>query len=92
MTDHDLDIALLHITTRSYICLTKSGIRTIGDLYQHTEADLMRITNFGAGTLHDVRSALEDAGLPSLRIGIERPQPEPTRPSLLKRALAWFKR
>jgi len=54
----------LELSTRAYNCLTiRSEIRTIGDLVQRTEKDLLRIRNFGRVSLKEIRDILATMNL-----------------------------
>jgi hypothetical protein len=55
------------IAVRAYNCLYKEDIRTIGDLVECTEEDLLDIRNFGAACLREVLARMEDCGL-SLKV------------------------
>jgi DNA-directed RNA polymerase subunit alpha len=51
---------------RSYNCLKREGITTVGELVTKSEADLLDIRNFGAKSIDEVREKLHELGL-SLR-------------------------
>jgi DNA-directed RNA polymerase subunit alpha len=53
----------LDFSVRTYNCLKKAAILTIGELVQTTEADLMQIRNFGKKSLVEVREKLSQWGL-----------------------------
>src|SRR3989440_3371838 len=53
----------LDFSVRTYNCLKKANVLTIGDLVQITEADLMQIRNFGRKSLVEVREKLGHLGL-----------------------------
>lgn len=59
----DARIEELDFSVRTYNCLKKANILTIGDLVQTTEADLMQIRNFGKKSLVEVREKLGQLGL-----------------------------
>ena len=67
MTDRDrliLDVETDgSITPRSYNCLTREGINTVGDLVEKSEAELMDIRNFGQKSIDEVKAKLEELGL-----------------------------
>ena len=48
---------------RTYNCLKKANILTVGELVGTTEADLMQIRNFGKKSLIEVREKLQFLGL-----------------------------
>ena len=56
----------LNLSVRSYNCLKREGINTVGDLVQRSEQELMDIRNFGAKSIDEVKLKLEELGL-SLR-------------------------
>jgi DNA-directed RNA polymerase subunit alpha len=53
----------LDFSVRTYNCLKKANILTIGELVQYTEADLMQIRNFGKKSLTEVREKLVQLNL-----------------------------
>ncbi len=59
----DARIEELDFSVRTYNCLKKANILTIGELVQTTEADLMQIRNFGKKSLIEVRDKLGQLGL-----------------------------
>ena len=56
------EISCLDLTRRAYTCLRRAGIRTVADLENKTERDLLKIPNFGNGSLGEVRTALAFLG------------------------------
>lgn len=64
----DILIEELELGVRSYNCLKRAGIQTVGDLIQKTEAELNAIPNFGRKSIEEVIETLEARGL-SLRQG-----------------------
>jgi DNA-directed RNA polymerase subunit alpha len=56
----------LELGVRSYNCLKRVGIETIGDLVTKTESELAAIPNFGKKSIEEVRETLAQHGL-SLR-------------------------
>ena len=56
----------LELGVRSYNCLKRVGIETIGDLISKTEAELAAIPNFGKKSIEEVKETLAAQGL-SLR-------------------------
>lgn len=59
----DARIEELDFSVRTYNCLKKENILTIGELVQRTEADLIGIRNFGAKSLAEVIDKLAQFGL-----------------------------
>ena len=53
----------MDLTVRSYNCLKREGVQTIGDLVQKTEEDLLEIRNFGQKSIDEVIAKLEERGL-----------------------------
>ena len=57
-SDLQRPITILNLPARSQNCLQREGIRTIGELIQRSEADLLDIRNFGAKSIEDVKEEL----------------------------------
>jgi DNA-directed RNA polymerase subunit alpha len=53
----------LELGVRSYNCLKRVGIETIGDLTSKSENELVAIPNFGRKSIEEVREALASHGL-----------------------------
>src|SRR2546426_6978545 len=53
----------LELGVRSYNCLKRVGIETIGDLVSKTETELGTIPNFGKKSIEEVRETLQAHGL-----------------------------
>src|ERR1700752_1664473 len=53
----------LDLTVRSYNCLKREGIHTVGELVARSEADLRDIRNFGAKSIDEVKAKLAGMGL-----------------------------
>src|ERR671924_656643 len=53
----------LDLTVRSYNCLKREGIHTVGELVSRSEADLLDIRNFGAKSIDEVKAKLASMGL-----------------------------
>ena len=62
----DVLIEELELGVRSYNCLKREGIQTVGDLVSKTEAELLNIPNFGKKSIDEVGDKLSERGL-SLR-------------------------
>lgn len=56
-------IEQLDLTVRSYNCLKREGVHTVGELLARSEADLMDIRNFGAKSIDEVKAKLQSLGL-----------------------------
>jgi DNA-directed RNA polymerase subunit alpha len=61
--DLALPIEDLNLTVRSYNCLKREGIHTVGELVARSEQDLLDIRNFGAKSIEEVKQKLVDMGL-----------------------------
>src|SRR6476659_987109 len=61
--DLALPIEELELTVRSYNCLKREGIHTVGELVARSEADLLDIRNFGAKSIDEVKAKLAGMGL-----------------------------
>jgi len=61
--DLALPIEDLDLTVRSYNCLKREGIHTVGELVSRSEADLLDIRNFGAKSIDEVKAKLVGMGL-----------------------------
>lgn len=53
----------LDLGVRSYNCLKRVGVETVGDLITKSEAELAAIPNFGKKSIDEVQEALERNGL-----------------------------
>jgi DNA-directed RNA polymerase subunit alpha len=61
--DLALPIEELDLTVRSYNCLKREGINSVGELIGRTEADLLDIRNFGQKSIDEVKMKLAGMGL-----------------------------
>lgn len=63
--DETLDKTLeeLDFSVRTYNCLKRAGINTVGDLVARSEEDMMKVRNLGKKSLEEVIQKLEDMGL-----------------------------
>jgi DNA-directed RNA polymerase subunit alpha len=61
--DLALPIEDLDLTVRSYNCLKREGIHTVGELVARSEADLLDIRNFGAKSIDEVKAKLTGMSL-----------------------------
>jgi DNA-directed RNA polymerase subunit alpha len=64
----DILIEELELGVRSYNCLKRAGIQTVGDLVQKSESELAAIPNFGRKSIEEVKETLDARGL-ALRAG-----------------------
>src|SRR5262249_44888088 len=53
----------LELSVRSANCLQQANIRTIGDLVQRTEAEMLKTKNFGRKSLKEIKEILAEMGL-----------------------------
>lgn len=53
----------LDLTVRSYNCLKREGVTTVGELMEKSEEDLLEIRNFGQKSIDEVKAKLEEMGL-----------------------------
>jgi DNA-directed RNA polymerase subunit alpha len=58
-----MPIEEMDLTVRSYNCLKREAVATVGDLVQKSEEDLLEIRNFGQKSIDEVKAKLEDMGL-----------------------------
>ena len=61
----DLALAIeeLDLTVRSYNCLKREGIHSVGELVARSEADLLDIRNFGSKSIDEVKAKLASMSL-----------------------------
>jgi DNA-directed RNA polymerase subunit alpha len=65
----------LELSVRSANCLQQANIRTIGDLVQKTEAEMLKTKNFGRKSLKEIKELLAEMGL-SLGMKLENWPPK----------------
>jgi len=58
-----LPIEDLDLSVRSYNCLKREGIGTVGELLRRTEQDLLEVRNFGQKSVDEVKEKLIEMGL-----------------------------
>lgn len=61
--DLALPVEELNLTVRSYNCLKREGIHTVGELVSRSEQDLLDIRNFGSKSIDEVKAKLAELGL-----------------------------
>lgn len=59
----DRTIEELDLSVRSYNCLKRAGIKTVHDLTEKSEAEMMKVRNLGRKSLEEVKLKLIDLGL-----------------------------
>ena len=60
---YETKIEELDLSVRSYNCLKRAGINTVGDLIQKNEEEMMRVRNLGRKSLKEVIQKLRERGL-----------------------------
>ena len=77
---HDFGVPVsvdeLELSVRSNNCLKNANIRTIGELVQKTEAEMLKTRNFGKKSLNEIKAILTEMGL-SLGMKLENFPPKP---------------
>lgn len=58
-----MPIEQLDLTVRSYNCLKREGVHTVGELLGRSEVDLMDIRNFGQKSIDEVKAKLVSLGM-----------------------------
>jgi DNA-directed RNA polymerase subunit alpha len=53
----------MELSVRSYNCLKNANIRTIGELVQKTEVEMLKTKNFGRKSLNEIKEILSTMGL-----------------------------
>ncbi len=64
-----LPVTDFELSVRSRNCLAKMGVRTLGDLIQRSEPELLSYKNFGETSLQEIKDILAQKGL---RLGMGR--------------------
>ncbi|MEE2638370.1 MAG: DNA-directed RNA polymerase subunit alpha [Acidobacteriota bacterium] len=59
----DKSVEELELSVRSYNCLKNANIRTIRELVQKTEPEMLRTKNFGRKSLNEIKEILQGMGL-----------------------------
>ena len=58
----NLPVEDLDLSVRSYNCLKREGIHTVGELVARSEEDLLDIRNFGSKSIDEVKETLARSG------------------------------
>ena len=58
----DKSVEELELSVRSYNCLKNANIRTLRELVQKTEGDMLKTKNFGRKSLNEIKDILRDDG------------------------------
>ena len=77
-SDDPRDIALedLELSVRSYNCLRRAGIKTLGEIADKTPEDMMHIRNLGRKSLEEVLAKLHEYGLSLRESETDEDEPE----------------
>ena len=59
----DKSVEELELSVRSYNCLKNANIRTIRELVQKTEGEMLKTKNFGRKSLNEIKEILANMGL-----------------------------
>ena len=59
----DMSIDELELSVRSYNCLKRAGINTVGELVNKTPDEMMKVRNLGRKSLEEVLFKLQELGL-----------------------------
>ena len=59
----DKSVEELELSVRSYNCLKNANIRTIRELVQKSEAEMLKTKNFGRKSLNEIKDILQGMGL-----------------------------
>ena len=59
----DILIEELELGVRSYNCLKRAGVQTVGELLEKSESELAAIPNFGRKSIEEVQETLDARGL-----------------------------
>jgi DNA-directed RNA polymerase subunit alpha len=59
----DKSVEELELSVRSYNCLRNANIKTIRELVQKTEGDMLKTKNFGRKSLNEIKDILGTMGL-----------------------------
>ena len=68
----DKSVEELELSVRSYNCLKNANIRTIRELVQKSEPEMLRTKNFGRKSLNEIKEILQSMGL-GLGMRLDRP-------------------
>jgi DNA-directed RNA polymerase subunit alpha len=68
----DKSVEELELSVRSYNCLKNANIRTIRELVQKTEGEMLKTKNFGRKSLNEIKEILATMGL-SLGMRLDQP-------------------
>jgi len=63
----------LELSVRSYNCLQKANIKTIAELVEKTDSEMLKTRNFGRKSLNEIKAILTEMGL---RLGMSKEEIE----------------
>jgi DNA-directed RNA polymerase subunit alpha len=72
----DKSVEELELSVRSYNCLKNANIRTIRELVQKSEGEMLKTKNFGRKSLNEIKEILSGMGL-SLGMRLDQPSAQP---------------
>ena len=76
----DKSVEELELSVRSYNCLKNANIRTLRELVQKTEPEMLRTKNFGRKSLNEIKEILQSLGL-NLGMRLDQPAGEEPAPA-----------
>lgn len=59
----EMTIEELELSVRSFNCLKRAGINTVGDLINRSEEEMLKVRNLGKKSFDEVREKMHDLGL-----------------------------
>ena len=59
----EMNIDELELSVRSYNCLKRANINTVGELINRTPDEMMKVRNLGRKSLEEVLAKLKELGL-----------------------------
>ncbi len=66
-----MNVDQLHLSVRAQNCLDNANIRTLGELVQRSEAEMLKYRNFGQKSLNELKEKVVEMGL---ELNIELPE------------------
>jgi DNA-directed RNA polymerase subunit alpha len=69
----DKSVEEFELSVRSYNCLKNANIRTIRELVQKTEGEMLKTKTFGRKSLNEIKEILQTMGL-SLGMRLDQPR------------------
>jgi DNA-directed RNA polymerase subunit alpha len=86
---YSMRIEELRLSSRTLNCLRRGGIEPVGQVLEHSRAELLAIRNFGERSLQELNTRLQAVGIP---VQFEEPKPKrkETEEASVERALEAF--